>query len=450
MEQVKTCYVAIPFGRKTSLSSQIMTDFDQIYAEVLRPAALDAGYEVIRANELSGVGMIHKAVLERIIASEVFLADVTTADPNVMYELGLRHALRSGTTLLVMESGSQLPFDITYARALIYRTDDAGRVTGYHAEQFRRDLSSAIRQGIGRRGSDSPIYEFFPQLHVDLPEELSSVQRKRGIYPAKARRPVGSRSRTSDASLEIKQAEEVVRNTEDVDPAAVIDILRRYRENSAWDDLIRFADELPVSMREMPQVQQMMALALNRRGGDSDQARAIHLMTQLIERTGGDSETYGILGSIYKGRYESSGNPDDLASAVTSYRSGFEKQPSDFYLGINLVSLLAIHGGEEARALLGTFVPLVRRALVSPLQDERADFWTLAAALELATISRNWAEAFALVERMISQHTTEWMFASTAIQLAQYGRSMTEDDRSQLQRLMKLIKWQSAVEERNA
>jgi len=90
----------MPVGRKHDLSTGTVFDFDQTYRTFIRPAILDAGLSPLTAEEFNSGAIIHRAALELVIRAYAFIADISTANPNVMYELGIRHALRRGLTVL--------------------------------------------------------------------------------------------------------------------------------------------------------------------------------------------------------------------------------------------------------------------------------------------------------------------------------------------------------------
>src|SRR5690349_13257066 len=106
------CFVLMPFGKKPAANGMVV-DFDAVYAEMIAPAIGAAGLEPLRADhELAG-GMIHKPMYERLILCEYAVADLTTANANVFYELGLRHAVRQASTVLLFAEGlGALPFDV--------------------------------------------------------------------------------------------------------------------------------------------------------------------------------------------------------------------------------------------------------------------------------------------------------------------------------------------------
>jgi hypothetical protein len=94
MAQRPLCFVLMPFGRKPDPAGRGDIDFDRIHAEAIVPAIEDAGLEPIRADEERTGGIIHKAMFERLLLCEYAVADLTTANANVFYELGVRRAAR--------------------------------------------------------------------------------------------------------------------------------------------------------------------------------------------------------------------------------------------------------------------------------------------------------------------------------------------------------------------
>src|SRR5512134_686038 len=120
------CFVAMPFGKKPTMGGT-QIDFDEVYGELIRPAIEEAGLEPLRADEEMTGGIIHRPMFERLILCEYAVADLTTANANVFYELGIRHAVRPCSTVLVFAKGAgQLPFDVAPLRGLPYEVDADG------------------------------------------------------------------------------------------------------------------------------------------------------------------------------------------------------------------------------------------------------------------------------------------------------------------------------------
>src|ERR1700676_1182281 len=105
------CFVLMPFGSKPDGQGRII-DFDAVYEKIIAPAVAAANLDGIRADEERVGGTIHKPMFERLMLCEYAIADLTTDNPNVYYELGIRHALKPRSTLLLSCIGTRLPFDL--------------------------------------------------------------------------------------------------------------------------------------------------------------------------------------------------------------------------------------------------------------------------------------------------------------------------------------------------
>jgi hypothetical protein len=125
------CFVVMPFGRKTSPEG-LVVDFNQVYQQLIAPAIDAAELEPLRADEEEIGGFIQKPMFERLILCEFAVADLTLANPNVFYELGIRHAVRPWSTVLLMAEGSRLPIDVHALRTLFYRLDANGEPDARH------------------------------------------------------------------------------------------------------------------------------------------------------------------------------------------------------------------------------------------------------------------------------------------------------------------------------
>ena len=97
MSQRPLCFVLMPFGKKPTVAGATV-DFDAVYHDLIAPAVDAAGLQAIRADEEMSGGIIHKPMFERLILCEYAVADLTTANANVFYELGVRHAVLPWST----------------------------------------------------------------------------------------------------------------------------------------------------------------------------------------------------------------------------------------------------------------------------------------------------------------------------------------------------------------
>ncbi len=445
---MRSCYVSIPFGVKPDFDGRPL-DFDFLYRMVIQPAVQELQMECWRLDEFPPGAIWHKTLFTALISSDLMIADLSTHNANVLYELGVRHAMRRGRTLLISARG-RLPSNIGYAQALLYEPGESGRLTGDSAARFREALQSTIRQSQRATISDSPIYEFFPDLQVVLPPELESDRRQRRAPPPKGRREFAQRVVESpdQAMGDLQLSEDEVRRAPEADPVEYLTLLRKYRDLSEWDRVIALAGDAPSAVAESPEVRQMLALALTRRRAPGDQERAIALMEQLSGETGGDSETFGILGRIHKDRYDQAKAQGEHANAAVNleralhyYRAGLEKNPRDYYSGINVVTLLVQRNDDAARAELDAIVPRVRASIQDKIEEGRSDYWDFAAELQLAAIARDWPGAGRAAGLAAAEAPSGWMIESTLRAVRAVGEMFADaGDRRRLDDILELLR----------
>src|SRR5829696_9691430 len=146
------CFVLMPFGKK-NYQNEVIIDFDQVYEKLIKPAVLNAGMEPMRADEEKTDGIIHKPMFERLVLCDYAVADLTTANANVFYELGVRHAVRPWSTVVVFAEGGRLPFDVAPLRAIPYQLA-GGKPTAIDAT---RDVLITQLKAARAKASDSPV-----------------------------------------------------------------------------------------------------------------------------------------------------------------------------------------------------------------------------------------------------------------------------------------------------
>lgn len=125
----KTCFVIMAIGDTTNDGAVISSaDLKSKYDHLIKEAILKARplLEVVRADEVAIPGTITTDIITRIMHSDYVVADVTYPNPNVFYELGLRHACRSGTIIIKDKDGPKVPFDIAHLRYIEYENTTPG------------------------------------------------------------------------------------------------------------------------------------------------------------------------------------------------------------------------------------------------------------------------------------------------------------------------------------
>ena len=123
-ENTKTCFVIAPIGDEDTPTRKRS---DQVLRHIIRPAVGPLGYEAIRADEIDKPGIITTQVLNQVVESELVIADLTERNPNVFYELAIRHAINK-PFVQIIRKGEQLPFDVAQNRTVFVDLQDPDSV----------------------------------------------------------------------------------------------------------------------------------------------------------------------------------------------------------------------------------------------------------------------------------------------------------------------------------
>jgi len=377
------CFVLMPFGNKKDENGRII-DFNRVYDEVIKPAVEDADLEPIRADEETLGGIIHKPMFERLMLCDYAVADLTTANANVFYELGVRHGIRPHTTVLIFGQGMRLPFDVAPLRGLPYSINSSG-LPGTPND----DRKALAKRLIDCRSpvEDSPLFQLvsdwpkpdLARLKTDRFRELVEYSKQ---YKEKLR---SARSSGVDALAEVEKE----LNVRDVDPAIVIDLFLSYRAVSAWQKMVDLVPKMSEIVAKTVMVREQLAFALNRLGR-REEAEAI--LREIIAQHGPNSETNGLLGRIYKDRWEEARDAGQSAAArgylrkaIAAYLAGFEADWRDAFPGINVVTLMEMEEPVDPRQ--AELLPVVRYAVQRRLAGRTPDYWDHASLLELSVLA---------------------------------------------------------------
>ncbi len=380
------CFVLMPFGKKSDTSGAII-DFDAVYQDLIVTAIEGADLQPIRADEEMTGGIIHKPMFERLMLCEYAVADLTTANANVFYELGVRHAVRPWSTVLLFAEGSRLPFDVAYLRAVPYRLSPDGKPTDI--ETVKTGLTQRLVEA-KNAATDSPLYTF------DLIKSVPMIDHaKTDVFREQVQYSMDMKQRLSEARkrgvVELKKLEQEFGQIKDAEGGVVIDLFLSYRSVKAWQEMIDLVKKMSPPLAATVMVQEQLALALNRAGKGEEAER---VLLELVNNRGPSGETYGILGRVYKDRWEAAvkGGERALArglldKAIDAYLKGFEADWRDAYPGINVVTLMELRDPPDARRL--KLIPVVTYAVERNIASGKPDYWDYATLLELAVLAED-------------------------------------------------------------
>ena len=454
-------FVAMPFGKRKDISTGVEIDFDHIYTSAIQPAAESLGLEVMRGDEERTGGIIMRPVFERLLLAEIVIADLTMQNPNVFYELGVRHAARPRSTILMYAQNARLPFDVAMIRAVPYDLED-GDLTDASKQNLTDALTEKLKEAVHKSEDvDSPLSQLIPEFpYISLPHEVTDTFKDRvvGISTVKDQIFRACAVKNEVAALEILQnIEAEVGALTDTNAELYVDLLLAYRDVKSWGDMVRVCELFPPeTARQIPAIIEQRAFALNRRNDEGDRDVALRNLETLISKYGDNPETCGLIGRIYKDRYEEAAglclDDDDLepallmlraddalprgylGNAIEWYERGFLSDPRDFYPGINEATLRHIRGDDEDQEKLNDLLPALSFTVARLGGMKSKDYWVVATTLELSVLREHWDIVERTLEKILALGAYDWMLETTAknLHLIKEVRKLRGEDISQL------------------
>jgi len=120
----KNCFVIAPIGDP---KSDVRKYSDQVFKHIIKPSAESINYKPIRADQISEPGIITSQVIQHVVESPVVIADLTGHNPNVFYELAIRHAIGQPIVQMITKN-ERIPFDIASSRTIQFDIHDLDNV----------------------------------------------------------------------------------------------------------------------------------------------------------------------------------------------------------------------------------------------------------------------------------------------------------------------------------
>jgi hypothetical protein len=175
--QNATCFVLMPFAQR----------FSAVYDAIVDALQGDElNFTCKRADDFFGGGHIMEDVLRSIAESEIIIADVTTKNPNVFYELGIAHIVKDiEKVLIVTQSMDDVPFDVRQLRCIVYEQSDPGIAHLRH--QLVKSVQEISKASFRFSVADHKSFKFGQRLlgaqqrfyHFEIPEVWVGIEAAR-------------------------------------------------------------------------------------------------------------------------------------------------------------------------------------------------------------------------------------------------------------------------------
>ena len=352
----KLCFVVMGFGQKTDFETGRLLDLNATYEAIIRPAVDRAGLRCIRADEIMHSGVIDTEMYEMLLRADLVIADISTANVNAIYELGVRHALRPNSTIIMKELDGRFHFDLRQIATFGYEHlgKDIGAREAVRASGL---LESLIRESLVAEKPDSPVYTYLPKLKSP---QFSDEQFEKVV----------ERMESDQERLDkiMQSAVNAGKNSRHIDAANAYKLANQIKPNDSF-----IIQQLALATYKSKQPTVIEAL-LN----------GLEIINELQPETSNDPETRGITGAIYKRLWQETNKHEYLDAAIQHYGRGYEFR-RDYYNGENLALCFDIRAALQvdlkekefdrmsARKVRESIINELKEALKDPSFSERSD-----------------------------------------------------------------------------
>lgn len=313
--RAKICFVIMGFGKKSDPDLKITYDLDKTYKNIIRPAVKESGFECVRADEILDSGLIDKSMYALLMQADLVIADITTYNPNAIYELGIRHGVRPYSTIILKEKNGKIPFDLDHNRMCMY--SHMGEDIGFdEVIRCKKHLVELIENVSKQQQVDSPLYEFINNLKPPiLPEDeyISLIDN-------------------------LAEKEDLI--------FAVVEKAKTKMVEGDFVSAAKYWEKAHKNAPNEPYFIQQRSLSVYKSEAPSPATAltdALSIISELSpdETSTNDPETLGITGAIYKSQWFLSGDIASLDRAITYYGKCFNLR-NDYYTGENYALCLDI------------------------------------------------------------------------------------------------------------
>ena len=336
MANTKKCFVVMGFGIKTDLATGRKLNLDKSYQALIKPVVESKNITCIRADEILHSGSIDLQMYQQLLSADIVIADLSTANVNAFYELGIRHALKPRTTIIMSEALLGYPFDVNHI--VINRYTHLGDSIDYfEVLRFQKLLGDTIDTVINTQSPDSPVYTFIEGLiPPSLKAKANRVVRQIGDVLTEKTDAAESESAGEDHSLAfiIKQGEEALQKKQ-FDAAktlfeTALQMVHDDSESSSVSNNTYLIQRLALTTYQTKQPNYIAALN-----------KAIELLEKIDLGRTNDPETVALAGSIEKHLFEEGQGNEHLNNAILLYQRGYYLLHNR-HNGINLAYLLQL------------------------------------------------------------------------------------------------------------
>lgn len=385
------------FGEKLNPINGKTYDLDKTYNSIIKPAAEKAMYKCVRADEVIQSGSIDKPLYALLIHADLVIADITTLNANAIYELGIRHAAKPFHTVIMMNNEESIPFDINHE--YIFKYEHLGKGIDAEEAQNKTDaLCKLIFNIETNKQNNSPVFTYLDGLK---PHELTKEDFDELITCL-----IGKSENIYGLTIKAKQLMEN-NNSDDFLKASY---LWEKAAGKVADNIYYIQQQALCTYKsEKPS----KAVALD---------EALKIISSIYrENETTDPETLGLLGAIYKRKFDTNNDIETLKQAIEAYKKGYLISKNHYPGGnyaICLDMLCKASSLDDEKAYCGYEAKKTRQEIIFNLEndlslDEIKDKkWAYATIATCYFYLNNLENGQKYEELFLGENPTEWEKAS--------------------------------------
>jgi len=421
----------MPFGTKPGPDGEPV-DFNRVYTDLIKPALEDAGLTAFRADEETRPGDIRVDMFQELLIADLVVVDLTIDNPNVWYELGVRHALRARGVVLISAGHAVKAFDVYTDRKLRYSLS-GDRPDPETLASDRQRLTGMIRDTMeswhGRKMS--PVYQLIPNLHEPEWRKLRVGHFREfwDAYDAWEARVVNARQRGRVGDM-LLLADEA--------PVAAFRASAWVRAGMALRKVGHYGfalEQLEKGLEIDPQNidgLRQKGICMQRLAAQGDPAYTTDMVRShylgMLQTWPQDVETLALLGRVEKDvwttgwrlpqwtpnekREEAAYQSNLLSAAIDCYLNAFKVDPKHYYSGINALTLMHLYhhlleGRDRYLKTMAILAGAVRFSADCQSGGEDA-FWAKASLGDLEVLVGNPETVEEAYKEAVAVRNTDW------------------------------------------
>ena len=398
---MKKLFVIMPFGTKTI--DGIETNFNKIYDSIVKPVSALDDWQVYRIDEIIKTGLISDHYLQELMEADMVLAEVSSQNANVFYELGIRQTISNNGTILLAQEGSQIPFDISGQRIIFYEN------TPPKIEKATQEIINFLKEA---EHQGNPVHDFFTGY----------------------RRSLLNKNIGKDVELEFKHQMSLadslgeymliwqwVQDSPNINEFQLFDLSREFVNRQRWtlaqEVLLNSFKLNPRSTTTLKEI----GWVISKKGSEFDD-EALNFLYSALELEPKNSEVLGIIGGIFKSQ-------NNLKEAVRYYSEGSKYSPNDNYMLITQAALEILLSPKNPSRGVEAYRNLINK--ITNEYNYSSNIWSLVNLAEAIYVTGSVENSIAQFELVFSRFKNIKPIISTSKQISELGRSGFKTKESQ-------------------